>query len=259
MKYLLFIIIFSAVTIISASSVFAHDLISEEVRNYIEEHPDATAGDIEEFVRIENIEGGADSVFAIPEVSESLVGFSLGYIHLGIVHILSGADHILFIIAIVLSTIGIFHIFRMSILFTLAHSVTFIFAGTTAMTISARIVEPLIALSISIVALMAVWSWHKKTPTFAHKGSIIFLFGLIHGLGFAGLLKDIHIPDDVFLWGLLLFNVGIEIGQVLILLIALPFIWAIRKWKYVQECQTVVAVALVVIGFAWTIERIGVV
>ncbi|MBC7708256.1 HupE/UreJ family protein, partial [Polaromonas sp.] len=84
----------------------------------------------------------------------------------------------------------------------------------------------------------------------------VFFFGLFHGLGFAGLLQEIQIPQDKFLASLVSFNIGIEIGQLIMVAAALPFIYAFRNKKYYPLCIKIIAVIIATIALFWMVQRI---
>jgi hypothetical protein len=118
-------------------------------------------------------------------------------------------------------------------------------------------VEPLIALSIAVVAIGTVFfkdkSWMKNSQTIL---AAVFFFGLFHGLGFAGLLRDIHIPDGQFIPALISFNLGIELGQVCIVGVALPFIYLGRKKPWYPQVIKILAVGISVLALVWFVQRI---
>lgn len=182
---------------------------------------------------------------------------SLDFIKLGINHILEGTDHILFIISLLLVFLTIHEILRLTSTFTIAHSLTILLSATAILTVSPRIVEPIIALSIAFVAFGSVFLAHY--PVFREgkaKLGIVFFFGLFHGLGFAGLLKEIHIPNDRFISSLISFNIGIEIGQMIVVCIALPVIFTFRHKSWYPSFIKVVAVIITIFGIIWAFQRI---
>jgi len=86
--------------------------------------------------------------------------------------------------------------------------------------------------------------------------SVIFIFGLFHGLGFAGLLQDLQIPEGKILWSLLLFNVGTEVGQLLIIVPVFSLLLFLQKKSKWPEIHTTVAFAIACVGIVWGIQRI---
>lgn len=189
---------------------------------------------------------------------KSFIENSIDFICLGIIHILNGFDHILFVISIVLILLPIRKIFLMVSTFTLAHSFTFILAGSNIFMISGKIVEPIIALSIIYMSITTVFL--KKNPFFQkihNRLWIIFVFGLFHGLGFAGVFSEIMIPQDKVLSSLLFFNVGVEFGQILILLPTILILTLINKNKKNYETFTeIIAGFIIAIAIFWFLQRI---
>ena len=184
--------------------------------------------------------------------------FAKNYVVLGIQHILAGLDHILFVMSLVLLLPGLKHIFKMVTAFTLAHSVTLILGGTNILTLSGKIVEPIIAASIAYMAITTVflskkYPWFAKTNT---KLGVIFLFGLFHGLGFAGVFAEVAPSLDRLLPSLLFFNVGVEIGQLLILVFFVPFLWGLKHFKLDKYFMPIFAVIISALALWWVVIRI---
>ena len=239
----------------------AHPLVPPEVLTFLEENPDATADDIEKFYlslprQTQDI-STAKLLSAVNANDATLLQNMQTFIYLGITHILSGLDHVLFLFSLILVYVSLRHTIKLVSAFTVAHTITFIIAGTHLFTLSPRIVEPLIALSISVMAFMTVFM--RKHNLFSGSRSkifIVFAFGLFHGLGFAGLLDEFTIPAGRFLESLLFFNLGIEIGQLLILACILPLILILRGTRWYPLFQKTTAALLIVIGLFWFVERI---
>jgi hydrogenase/urease accessory protein HupE len=177
------------------------------------------------------------------------------YIEAGILHILpSGMDHILFILGIFLLSARMKPLLWQVTMFTIAHSITLGLTMTGYISIPAYIVEPLIALSIAYVGIENVFSpgLHKS------RLFIVFLFGLLHGMGFASMLADFGMPADRFFTALISFNIGVEIGQLLVILAAflLVGIWFRDKPWYRRVIVVPGSLAIGIIGLYWTWDRI---
>ena len=259
---LLIISLVSTLSTVAAPKVSAHVLLPQNVLTYIKQHPDATPQQIERYIQgnsptvTSKIKSQQD-VIRIANQKTSLVDNSFDFIKLGIKHILSGYDHILFVLSLLLVFIGLKNILRFTGTFTVAHSITLILAGSGLLTLSSRIVEPVIAFSIAAVALSSVFLRNNKyVGNLKSKLGIIFFFGLFHGLGFAGLLRDIQIPSDKFISSLFSFNIGIEIGQLLIVSAALPFIYLFRNKKYYPLAIQIIAIIISIIALIWMVQRI---
>jgi hydrogenase/urease accessory protein HupE len=131
------------------------------------------------------------------------------FVPLGIEHILTGWDHLAFVAALVLGAASRREVLALATAFTVAHSITLGLAVTGALRLSPTVVEPLIAASIVWVAVE-----NLRPPPFWRRVGLTFLFGLVHGLGFAGVLAELGLPAASLLWGLFTFNVGVELGQI---------------------------------------------
>ena len=180
------------------------------------------------------------------------------FIWMGMLHIFSGYDHILFLISIVLLARSLKNILVLVTAFTLAHSVTLILAAFHIIEISSRFVEPAIALTIALVAiqnfrqLRGAHDAHLPTERWAG----VFVFGLIHGLGFASALSDSNIPSSFFVPALISFNVGIEIGQLAILSVLFPILLQIDKTKHRKEILLLISALTITLALAWLVARI---
>jgi HupE / UreJ protein len=185
----------------------------------------------------------------------------LTFIQVGFRHILPlGLDHICFIVAIYLTARGWKSLLLQVSCFTLAHTITLGLAAAGVITVSADIVEPLIALSIAVVAVEAVFV--EKAPTW--RLPVIFGFGLFHGMGFASQMRG-YMEGSDFTTALLGFNVGVELGQLAVLagaalaaLLVRSILKAARKpdlyrWVFVRP----IAVAIATFGLVWMVQRLG--
>ncbi len=189
---------------------------------------------------------------------ESLLTILKQFLLLGITHILTGLDHILFLVAVVLIVPSLRKIFIIITSFTLAHSMTLILAGLHVVVLSPRIVEPLIALSIIYMALDDIRLLRRLHPVsdFAPRFLGAFGFGLVHGLGFAGALTEMRVPGEYVLPALITFNIGIEFGQMMILALVLPLLkfFECFSWhrKFLVYCASIIAV----VALFWFCQRI---
>lgn len=177
------------------------------------------------------------------------------YLKLGYQHILPlGLDHILFVLSLFLLSPKLASIIWQSTAFTVAHSVTLGLAMYHVVNPPSQIIEPLISLSIVFVALQNIFSPKLK----ASRLGIVFLFGLVHGLGFASSLGQMGLPQTAYLASLISFNVGVELGQITVILLAF---FAVGKWfgeKPFYRKRVVIPVSVLIVAVAtyWTIERI---
>ena len=150
------------------------------------------------------------------------------YLELGIEHLLKGLDHVLFVIALMVLITNRWRLVATLSAFTIAHSVTLALSTFDLVHVSQSAVEALIALSLLFMAVEMVT--RSPTITSRYPWMIAFGFGLVHGLGFAGVLREVGLPDDAALWALLLFNLGIEVGQLMIILVCLGLLLLSRRW-----------------------------
>jgi hydrogenase/urease accessory protein HupE len=177
------------------------------------------------------------------------------YLKLGIAHIIPmGIDHILFVVALCLLNTKLKTILWQATAFTLAHSITLALSMKGVMTLPLPIVEPLIALSIVFVAIENILINELKVWRIL----IVFLFGLIHGLGFAAALNEIGLPRNKFFTSIISFNAGVELGQILIILFIYVFIIHPMGRKIWYKKIVVYPVSLIIASIAlfWTFQRI---
>jgi hypothetical protein len=176
------------------------------------------------------------------------------YLGLGYTHILpKGMDHILFVLGLFLLSVRLRPILVQVTAFTLAHSLTLGLAMYGLVSLPTRIVEPLIALSIAYVAVENLTT-RELTPW---RLALVFMFGLLHGLGFAGVLRDLGLPRGEFLTGLLAFNLGVEGGQLTVIGGALAAVaWFRHRPAYRQWIVVPASLAIAAIGLYWTVVRV---
>jgi hypothetical protein len=177
------------------------------------------------------------------------------YLVLGFTHILpKGSDHILFVLGIFLLSTRLKPVLLQVTAFTLAHTITLALTIYRVVSLRPAIVEPLIALSIVYVAVENVATSELKPWRIA----LVFGFGLLHGMGFAGVLSQMGLPRSEFLTGLLCFNAGVELGQLAVilaafLLVGLPFR---RKPWYRRRLVISLSIAIAATGLYWAVQRI---
>ena len=188
-----------------------------------------------------------------PEYKFSKVFFE--YIPVGFTHIIpKGLDHILFVVGIFFLSTKLSALFWQITFFTLAHSVTLAMASLGIVKISPSIVEPLIAASIVYVA---VENFYSKTLNL-RRSIIVFCFGLLHGLGFASVLVEFGLPIQQFVPALVGFNIGVELGQISIVLILFGLIgyWFNTKNWYRKLITLPISSVVGLIGLYWFFERV---
>jgi hypothetical protein len=187
---------------------------------------------------------------AAPAEEESIVG---RFLWLGFTHILpEGMDHILFVLGLFFFSTLLRPLFIQITAFTIAHSITLGLSLFGVFSLPSRIVEPLIALSIVIVAVENIFFRRLKPSRFL----VVFGFGLIHGLGFAGVLKGLGLPDGQFLKVLVSFNLGVELGQLAVVGAASVLtMWMWKKPWYFRRVVVPVSSLIAAVGLFWFIQR----
>src|SRR3984957_8829839 len=198
------------------------------------------------------------------------------YLKLGYQHIIPlGFDHILFVLSLFLLNPRLKPVLWQATAFTLAHSVTLGLAMYHVITPPVKIVEPLIALSILYVALENIFSANFKTTSAGMKRTstatrpsgvgvkparvgIVFLFGLVHGMGFASALGQLGLPQKSYLLSLVMFNAGVELGQISIILLAFFLVgkWFRDKPWYRTRIVIPISVLIALAAACWTVQRL---
>jgi hypothetical protein len=176
------------------------------------------------------------------------------YLRLGFEHIIPlGLDHILFVWCIFFLSPKVKPVLWQSLAFTVAHSITLGLAMCGVFKAPGYIIEPLIALSIMFLAIENIISDKLRSSRII----IVFLFGLVHGLGFASALSDLGLPQNKFFLSLVMFNVGVELGQLTVILLAWFLVgkWFAHKSWYRKRIVVPVSVVIAAIALFWTIQR----
>ncbi|WP_185806962.1 HupE/UreJ family protein [Bacillus sp. HMF5848] len=170
---------------------------------------------------------------------------------LGMEHIITGYDHLLFLFALLLARQTFKQLVMVVTSFTVAHSITLTLGYLNIFVLPGRFVESVIALSICYVAIENIFRKEVK-----NRWGLTFAFGLIHGLGFAGLLSEMTIPKSHLVASLLSFNLGIEVIQIALVAILIPILTRVQKLaKYTKYVQYGSA-AIILIGAYWVVERV---
>ena len=177
------------------------------------------------------------------------------YLWLGFTHILPrGIDHILFVLGLFFLSAGWRALLLQVSTFTVAHTMTLGLTMFGVVAVSPSVVEPLIALSIAYVAIENLTTRELKPSRLA----LIFCFGLLHGMGFAGVLSDVGLPSSRFLEALLAFNAGVECGQIAVLVAATA---AVAGWRQREDSRLPIlarpaSVLIAASGLYWTVQRV---
>jgi hypothetical protein len=186
------------------------------------------------------------------------------YARHGVWHIWIGFDHILFLLSLLLPAVlvpaastqaqtmkaAFFDVLKVVTAFTLAHSLTLTLASLHVLALPSRWIESAIAASVALAALNNLWPLFR-----GHRPHAAFLFGLIHGFGFAGVLADLGLPQSALVLSLFGFNLGVEIGQLAIVAVFLPLAFALRKTWFYRQLLTTGSALIVLIAAFWLVER----
>jgi HupE/UreJ protein len=190
-----------------------------------------------------------------------------GYVGDGIVHIASGFDHLLFLVALLLPSVlirrgrswepvtsfprALRSVAGTVTAFTAAHSITLSLAALSVVSLPSRLVESLIALSVLLTALDNVWPILPR-----RRWQVAFAFGLLHGFGFASVLADLDLPPSALALSLFGFNVGVEIGQLVLVLLLVPLVYLVRDTRaYPRVGMTAASAVIALFASGWLIER----
>ncbi len=191
----------------------------------------------------------------------------MAQIRSGTHHIWIGIDHILFLLALLLPAVlvrssgkweaaasfkeAFIHVVKIVTVFTIAHTITLSLAALNAVSLSSRLIESIIAISIAVAAFDILKPIFKRRIWL-----VVFVFGLFHGFGFASVLGAIGIPSSYMVHSLLGFNIGVEIGQLAIVGVLFPVLFLLARFRaYAKVLMPIGAVLLIVVALYWFIER----
>jgi hydrogenase/urease accessory protein HupE len=194
--------------------------------------------------------------FSIPEI-DSKWGIFKSYTHLGIKHILEGFDHLLFVLCLLIIVKSTKKLVLTVTGFTLAHSITLSLAALSFFSLPSTFVETSIALSIVFLAAEIVKN-KRDSLIYSHPVIIAFVFGLLHGFGFADVLLSLGLPHKELLISLVAFNLGVEIGQLLFIVICLSMAYCLRRIPHknlLLKSNNLLGITIGSIAAFWTIER----
>jgi hypothetical protein len=191
----------------------------------------------------------------------------MGVVKLGVKHIWLGIDHILFLIALILPAAmvrwehrwepvaefksALFYVIKIVTLFTVAHTMTLSLAAFRVVDLPSRLVESVIAISIAVAALDILFPIFKKKIAW-----VVFIFGLFHGFGFASILSHLGVLGEHMALSLFGFNLGVEIGQIAVIIIIFPVLYMIRNYAFFPKIiLRYGAVTLIMLSAVWFVER----
>jgi hypothetical protein len=223
---------------------------------------------------VQGVDGRKSAVLLDPQAPGAAVAHgaappeTASFLAEGVHHIVTGYDHLLFLLCLILPAVmrrdgrrwrpvtslrdALLPVLGIVTAFTVAHSITLALAAMQWVWLPASIVEPAIAATIVIAAL------DNLVPIFGRlqRWTVAFGFGLIHGFGFAGVLAELDLPAGEFAWALLRFNVGLELGQVAVVAVAVALLYALRGHRaYPRLAIGAGSLAAIAVGVLWFVER----
>jgi hypothetical protein len=172
-----------------------------------------------------------------------------GFFRLGVEHIFLGYDHILFLLSLIV-VCRFRELVKIVTSFTVAHTITLVMATLLDLQLPGRLVETAIAATIIYVAVENFWIDED-----ARRWPLTFVFGLIHGFGFAGVLRELGLPTFGLVRSLLAFNIGVEAGQLAIVVVLFPLAAALAIWKHGKYAQWTISAAIALCGMCWFLDR----
>ncbi|HEY5929394.1 MAG TPA: HupE/UreJ family protein [Burkholderiales bacterium] len=204
--------------------------------------------------------GGSHSVAFGSEMRDARASIGSGsgtqgagsFFVLGIGHILTGYDHLLFLLVLILRGGGLLQLFKIVTAFTIAHTVTLGLAVFDVIVLPGTLVEAVIALSIAYVAAENLFPKYAAS----RRWTVSFLFGLVHGFGFSSVLKEIGLPKENLLLSLLNFNLGVEAGQAAVVLLLVPILMRMRQRSWEPRLVMALSAIVLVVGLVLFVERV---
>jgi len=187
------------------------------------------------------------------------------FYRLGVEHIFTGWDHLAFLLALLLLGGKLRHLVAIVSSFTLAHSVTLALAALGIVVPPPRVIEPAIAASVVAVAAENLWALRpgedraaRIRDAVAHRWRLTLAFGLVHGFGFAGALRELELPRAALAAGLVSFNLGVESGQLVLVAAAVPLLAVLARFRGFRLAGVpVLSLSIAVLGLLWLGQRLG--
>lgn len=242
--------------------VIVFQCVSAKQQISVEDHLDQVLGATHHVIALFTWDGGSQShsfssttptaVVPLSAATSPPPGSASSFFPLGVEHIATGYDHLLFLLALILCGGNLKSLVKIITAFTLAHSITLGAAALGLVSLPSVLVEAVIALSIAYVA------FENLFPRFAisRRWTISFLFGLVHGFGFSSVLQEIGLPKDSLVWALLNFNLGVEAGQLVAVLITLPALLWLRKQSYAGRVIQILSGIVMLLGLGLFVDRL---
>ena len=185
------------------------------------------------------------------ETPPAALGQALQFLKLGIVHIFIGYDHIAFLLGLLVTGGSMLGIVKVVTAFTLAHSITLTLAGLELVNVNPTVVEAGIALSIVYVAAENLFTERRDG-----RWLVSFFFGLVHGFGFAAVLRELALPSSALAASLVSFNVGVEIAQIAIVAAVVPLLYGVRRTRLHVPLTSTASIVILSLGLFWLYQRV---
>lgn len=197
----------------------------------------------------------ATTPFILISKQSSRWEFFKEYVLLGVEHIWSGYDHLLFVLSLILLSSSMKRLLWSITGFTLAHSITLAFGILGIVTVGVGYIEAMIALSILFLARELLME--EETLTKRYLGGVAFIFGLLHGFGFSSVLRTIGLPQEEIPLSLFAFNLGIEIGQLLFIFVVVSLLGVVKRYiePYMLKVKLLLAYFIGTLSMYWFIDR----
>jgi hypothetical protein len=194
---------------------------------------------------------GHESREATVTLENPPMGGVMSFVHLGVEHIVTGWDHLLFLLVLLLRGGHWLSLAKIVTAFTIAHSLTLALAALDLVVLPDRLVEAVIALSIAVVAAENL----VLRPVVARRWLVSFGFGLVHGFGFSAVLRELGLPTQGLVLSLFGFNAGVEIGQAVVVALALPALALVRRTRWERRVVWSSSAAILLVGVVLFVER----
>jgi len=192
------------------------------------------------------------TIIIAPDGASSPAGGAGSFFPLGVEHILTGYDHLLFLLVLIICGGGLVQMLKIVTGFTIAHSITLALAAFDIISLPSQLVEALIALSIVYVAAENLYPRYAMSRRWA----VSFVFGAVHGLGFSAVLREAGLAGENLLWSLLSFNLGVEAGQAAVVLMAMPILFRLRGTDWEPKVTKTISGAVLIVGLVLFAERV---
>jgi hydrogenase/urease accessory protein HupE len=215
----------------------------------------ASAADPSGAILVEAILDGIRNALEIPVNARPRERSNFGFLVLGVGHILAGIDHLLFLAALLMVCESFWDVAKLVTSFTIAHSITLALAALEVVNIPSRVVEPAIAASIVYVGIENI----LRRPVPRTRVLVVFAFGLAHGFGFAGVLREMGIARAAggAIGPLFCFNLGVELGQIAVAAPLVPLIWRLRRDpRFATRWAPAASALIAALGAFWFVQRI---